>query len=85
MKYILVSGVVVEERDPWGGIVDIDKLLWPADDQERELFDAINKALDNEGEWPGSSEVSMSVCGVDCFEKMPFTGIIEKEVIIYVE
>ena len=82
MRYILVLGIVVTERDPWGGVIDIDR---PAESEdEQALFDAIDRAInDPEKRLVGMAEAGMEATWVD-FEKMPFTGTIEEEVIIFI-
>jgi len=83
MKYILVLGVVITERDPWGGVIDIDRIA--ESENEQALFDAIDRAInDPEKRLIGIAEAGMEATNAS-FEKMPFTGTIEEEVIIYVE
>ncbi len=83
MKYILVLGIVITERDPFGGVVDIDRAAYDTDEQA--LFDAIDRAInDPHKQLIGSAEAGMEATCVE-FEKMPFNGTIEEEVIIYVE
>lgn len=85
--YVLVLGVVVEERDPFGGIVDIDRP--PADAAEKELQKGIREALQEKidaGRRVGSASVSRAaIQSLAMYEKMPFNGTISHEVILYCE
>jgi len=83
MKYILVLGIVVEERDPWGGVINIDRVA--TSNNEQALFDAIYRAInDPEKRLVGMAEAGREATNAE-FEKMPFTGTITEEVIIFVE
>lgn len=83
MKYVLVLGIVVTERDPFGGVIDIERSAESTDEQA--LFNAINKAMND----PDKILIGIAEAGMEAtnarFETMPFTGKIEEEVIIYVE
>lgn len=82
MKYVLVSGVVVEERDPLSGIVDIDKEVKGSKRNKnlKLIIDAVNSkdkssfTDDYPHDYPEDT---------DFFETYPFTGTVEDEVTIY--
>lgn len=82
MKHILVTGLTADNQ-PWGGIIDIEKNS--PSSTELALFVAINEALDAKGTAWAYGEADNEALGVETFEKFPFNGNIEDEVLIYVE
>ena len=86
-RFILVLGVHTTERDAFGGVVDIDKA------QEKEadtiLVNAVHKALDDHAANPqhlcGTAEATGDVCDPALYISMPFEGVIENEVLLYVD
>jgi len=85
MKYILVMGTIGDDKEPWGGVIDVDQI--PKTPEEKNLLDAIKKGLVAKSPWL-YGEISIMDCpddiGMGMFEKMPFTGTIEKELVFYV-
>lgn len=86
---ILVTGINVTERDPWGGILDTDDLD-PRIADHRILLLAIAQAEQDKACNPnflcGTGGIEDGQPDVDnVFKKLPWTGTIEEEVIIFVE
>ena len=77
---ILVLGVYTDDCQPFGGIIDLDKLTDSEDDKI--ILNAINKAL-NADKFFIITDTGYG--NTTKYESMPYTGIVDAEVYIYVE
>ncbi len=82
MKYILVLGTIGDDKEPWGGVIDVDKT--PTTPEENNLLTAIKKGLVAKAPWSYGEINIMDYPENDMFENMPFTGNIEEILTFYV-
>lgn len=86
-RNILVLGVHTQERDVFGGILDMDRIR--RDEAGKVLVAAVNTALAEKitsGHLFGSAEVDSIACtGNDAYEQMPFVGEIVDTVCLYID
>lgn len=77
-KYVLISGIHVDEQDPFSGIFNTQKVSNTKD--EIKLIKKMTNIYAN-----NSSIINLSGYPDINFETLPFTGTVDCEFILYIE
>jgi len=94
-RFILINGVSESMPEPWGGIFDMEKDFsncgQHTQDTAQVLCDAIERAIVDKFTITFVGAVGSAVISeeydlpIEHYEKFPFDGVIEREVVIFAE